>query len=117
MQGRLRLACARDGRVAGCRNRLSPRAPARRSAMDLILWRHCDAAPGVPDALRPLTPLGFRQAAQIAQWLGARLPGDCTIIASPALRAQQTAHAMGRAFATDERVAPGATTDTVLDAA
>jgi len=85
--------------------------------MDLILWRHCDAAPGVPDGLRPLTPLGFRQAAQIAQWLDARLPGDCTIVASPALRAQQTAQALGRAFTTDERVAPGATADMVLDAA
>lgn len=84
--------------------------------MDLILWRHCDAAPGVPDELRPLTPLGLAQAARIAQWLGARLPADCTIVASPALRAQQTARSLRRAFATDERLATGATADDVLAA-
>ncbi len=84
--------------------------------MDLILWRHCDAAPGVPDELRPLTPLGLAQAARIAQWLDARLPADCTIVASPALRAQQTAHSLRRAFATDERLATGTTADDVLAA-
>jgi len=82
--------------------------------MDLILWRHCDAAPGVPDELRPLTPLGLAQATRIAQWLDARLPADCTIVASPALRAQQTAQALRRAFGTDERLAPSTTADDVL---
>ncbi|HSC23561.1 MAG TPA: histidine phosphatase family protein [Casimicrobiaceae bacterium] len=85
--------------------------------MDLILWRHCDAAPGVPDESRPLTPLGAVQAVRIANWLATRLPHDCRIVASPALRAQQTARALGRAFETDGRLASGADPEAVLAAA
>lgn len=85
--------------------------------MDLILWRHCDAAPGVPDELRPLTPLGVKEAARIGRWLAARLPPNCRIIVSPALRAQQTAQALHRGFDTDPRLASGATPDSVLAAA
>ena len=33
--------------------------------MDLILWRHADAAPGEPDIDRPLTAKGLRQAARV----------------------------------------------------
>ena len=84
--------------------------------MDLILWRHCDAAPGVPDESRPLTPLGAKQAARIADWLVPRLPEGCRIVVSPALRAQQTARALGRPFATDARVAAGASPEAVLAA-
>jgi len=85
--------------------------------MELILWRHCDAAPGVPDELRPLTPLGAAQAARVARRLGAQLPSNCRIIVSPALRAQQTAQALHRGFDTDLRLASGATPDSVLAAA
>jgi phosphohistidine phosphatase len=85
--------------------------------VELILWRHCDAAPGVPDELRPLTPLGAKQAARIARWLDVRLPPDCRIVASPALRAQQTAQSLRREFDTDRRLASGATPDGVLAAA
>jgi len=85
--------------------------------VDLILWRHCDAAPGVPDESRPLTPLGTLQAVRIASWLATRLPHDCRIVASPALRAQQTARALGRAFETDGRLASGAAPELVLAAA
>ena len=84
--------------------------------MDLILWRHCDAAPGVPDESRPLTPLGAKQAARVAAWLAPRLPEGCRIVVSPALRAQQTARALGRTFATDPRVAAGASPEAVLAA-
>jgi len=84
--------------------------------VDLILWRHCDAAPGVPDESRPLTPLGAKQAARIADWLVPRLPEGCRIVVSPALRAQQTARALGRPFATDARVAAGASPEAVLAA-
>jgi len=84
--------------------------------VDLILWRHCDAAPGVPDELRPLTPLGAKQAARVAGWLAPRLPESCRIIVSPALRAQQTARALGPAFTTDPRVAAGASAEAVLAA-
>lgn len=80
--------------------------------MDLVLWRHCDAAPGVPDDGRPLTPRGLGQAARIAQWLGPRLPDAARILVSPALRAQQTAAALGRPFETHA----GAGTDTTIDA-
>ena len=73
--------------------------------MDLILWRHCDAAPGVPDELRPLTPLGVEQAARMARWLELRLPAHCRIVVSPALRARQTAQALHRDFETDARLA------------
>ena len=31
--------------------------------MELILWRHAEAAPGQPDAARPLTEHGRAQAA------------------------------------------------------
>lgn len=85
--------------------------------MDLILWRHCDAAPGVPDELRPLTPLGAAHAARIARQLDARLPPDCRIIVSPALRARQTAQALHRDFVTDPRLACGAAPEWVLAAA
>lgn len=85
--------------------------------MDLILWRHCDAAPGVPDELRPLTPLGRQDAARVAQWLAARLPVDCRILVSPAVRAQQTAQALGRPFETAPTLASGADADDVLAAA
>lgn len=85
--------------------------------MDLILWRHCEAAPGVPDELRPLTPLGAAHAARVAHRLDARLPPNCRIIVSTALRAQQTARALHRGFDTDARVASGATPDSVLAAA
>jgi len=85
--------------------------------MDLILWRHCDAEPGVPDELRRLTPNGARQAARMAQWLSPRLRDTCRIIVSPALRAQQTAQALGRAFRTVPALAPGACVADVLDAA
>lgn len=82
--------------------------------MDLILWRHCAAADGVPDESRPLTPLGMQQAARMARWLGERLPVDCRVVVSPALRAQQTARSLRRAFETDPRLASGAAPDAVL---
>ena len=84
--------------------------------MDLILWRHCDAAPGVPDESRPLTPLGAKQAVRVAGWLAPRLPENCRIIVSPAVRAQQTARALGRAFAADVRLAAGASPEALLAA-
>lgn len=85
--------------------------------MDLILWRHCDAEPGVPDDLRRLTAKGARQAARMAQWLAPRLPGTCRILVSPALRAQHTARALNRAFDTIPELASGAPVGSVLDAA
>jgi phosphohistidine phosphatase len=85
--------------------------------MDLILWRHCEAASGVPDELRPLTPLGGKQATRMARWLNERVPAGCRIIVSPALRAQQTAQALDRKFETVPEIGPGASVAGVLAAA
>ena len=40
--------------------------------MDLILWRHADAAQGGRDLERKLTARGSKQAARMAEWLVAR---------------------------------------------
>jgi phosphohistidine phosphatase len=85
--------------------------------MELILWRHCDAEPGVPDDLRRLTARGREQAARMARWLGAHLPADSAIIVSPAVRAQETAQALGRRYRTVREIGTGAAVDAVLAAA
>jgi len=85
--------------------------------MELILWRHCDAQAGVPDAARSLTPRGRDEAKKMAAWLAQRLVANARILVSPAARAQQTAAALGRAFETNASLAPGASIDNVLHAA
>ena len=68
--------------------------------MDLLLWRHADAAAGFPDHERALTYKGRLQAKRMAAWLNTRLPPDTLVLVSPALRAQQTASALKREFTT-----------------
>lgn len=85
--------------------------------MELILWRHAQAAAGEPDAARPLTERGRRQAERMARFLAPRLPADLRVIVSPARRAQETARALGRSFETVERIAPGCGIEETLDAA
>jgi phosphohistidine phosphatase len=109
--------------------------------MDLILWRHAQAQVGppgwVPDAanaervaqgLRPdllahedlaraLTPKGERQAERMAAWLHQRLPESTRVLVSPAVRAQQTALALGRAFKTVASLDPDAPPEALLEAA
>jgi len=85
--------------------------------MDLILWRHAEAEEGGPDMERRLTARGHKHAARVAKWLLQRLPSKCTVIASPARRARQTADALGMPYRTSERLAPGASVAEVLDAA
>lgn len=70
--------------------------------MELILWRHADAEDGKPDGERRLTDKGLKQAARMAKWLSARLPEEIIVMASPAVRAQQTA----RALAEDVKTVP-----------
>ena len=86
--------------------------------MRLFLARHAKAAPGHPDELRPLTPEGRDQARALATALAAR--GPDTVVASPLLRARETADAIARAAGAelriDERLAPGATLEGLLDA-
>jgi phosphohistidine phosphatase len=76
--------------------------------VELILWRHADAEDGADDLARRLTPKGHEQAAAMAKWLRAHLPKGCTVVASPAVRAQQTAEALGMKVVTDITLAPGA---------
>jgi phosphohistidine phosphatase len=82
--------------------------------VELILWRHCDAQAGVPDELRRLTPEGRSDAQRSARWLAPRLPANCRIRVSPAVRAQQTAHALTLPFETDAQLATGASVADVL---
>ena len=83
--------------------------------MRLFVVRHAKAAPGEPDAQRPLTEAG--QAA--AKALGERLAGEGldAVISSPLVRARQTAEAIasaaGLTVQTDDRLAPGATEESV----
>ena len=85
--------------------------------MDLILWRHADAAEGGRDLDRKLTAKGHKQAARVAQWLNAQLPSKYTVISSPARRARETADALGVRYKISERLAPGAAPSDILVAA
>jgi len=84
--------------------------------MDVILWRHADAADGKPDLERELTPKGHEQAARVAKWLREHLPSPFSVVASPALRAQQTAAALGVQVEIDKALAPGASVEQILAA-
>src|SRR5262245_45983024 len=85
--------------------------------MDLILWRHAEAEEGANDLARELTPKGERQAARVAEWLLQRLPSRFALISSPAVRAQQTAQALGIPVKTAKDIAPGAAVSAILEAA
>jgi len=85
--------------------------------MDLILWRHAEAADGVPDHARELTTKGIKQAAKIAAFLHQHLPGSRRILVSPATRTQQTAAALTSHFTLAPTISPGASAQAVLQAA
>jgi phosphohistidine phosphatase len=85
--------------------------------MQLILWRHAQADDGKQDLERELTAKGRRQAAKVAAWLRKRLPEKCRVLASPAVRARQTAAALGMEVSVVERLSPGASVKDVLEAA
>ena len=77
--------------------------------MDIIFWRHAEAedlAAGISDAQRPLTAKGRRQAKQMAGWLRPRLPADCRVFVSPAVRARETASALKMPFETEPAIGP-----------
>ena len=84
--------------------------------MDLILWRHADAAPGSRDLERKLTARGHKQAKHVSAWLTARLPSRYTLLVSPARRARETADALGTHYKIVERLAPGAAPGDILEA-
>lgn len=86
--------------------------------MDLILWRHAEAIDldlVGDDMVRTLTPRGEKQAARMAAWLDRQLPEGAKVWASPALRAEHTAKALGRKFKTSPALAPLATVDQLLE--
>lgn len=85
--------------------------------MDLILWRHAEAEPatdGVEDQLRPLTSRGEKQAARMAVWLDRQLPDGLRVVCSPALRAEQTAKALGRKYKLRAELLPEGTPEDLL---
>jgi phosphohistidine phosphatase len=84
--------------------------------MDLILWRHAEAEDGTPDTARELTAKGEKQAQKMAKWLKARIAGPVRILASPAMRAQQTAQALSAKFATNTELDVGASARQILGA-
>lgn len=89
--------------------------------MRLYLVRHADAEPGEPDELRPLTGYGRQQAREVGALLAAEGAGGAVVVTSPLLRARETAEEIARALGTtaepDDRLAPGATADSVREAA
>ena len=85
--------------------------------MELILWRHAEAEDRHPDMARALTAAGHAQAEKMAAWLKPQLAAGTRILVSPAIRAQQTAAALGLDFSTLEALAPGASAQTLLQAA
>lgn len=87
--------------------------------MDLLLWRHADARDareGEPDAERPLTPKGERQAQRMARWLNQHLPEGTRVLVSPTLRTRQTAQALERKFRIVDAIAPDASVESLLGA-
>jgi phosphohistidine phosphatase len=89
--------------------------------MRLYLVRHADAEPGEPDELRPLTAHGRQQARELGAQLAAEGATGAAVVTSPLLRARETAEEIARALGTtaqpDERLAPGATADSVRETA
>ena len=88
--------------------------------MHLILWRHAEAeegSPSLPDAKRRLTPRGDKQAQDMAKWLKPRLPKKTRILVSPAVRTQQTAHALALPFEIEPKIAVGASAADLFSAA
>jgi phosphohistidine phosphatase len=85
--------------------------------MDLILWRHARAEDGVPDLERRLTARGREDARRVGAWLRDRLPVDGVhVLCSPAVRARQTADALGGRYEVVDALAPGADADAAIEA-
>ncbi len=86
--------------------------------MDLILWRHAEAqewTQGCDDMARRLTSRGEKQAKRMAGWLDRQLPDNTRILVSPAVRAEQTANALGRKFKIRPELAPDGTVAQLLE--
>jgi phosphohistidine phosphatase len=85
------------------------------AAVLVYLCRHAQAGPGEPDELRALTPTGVEQARRLGELLAAADVTPEVVVASPLVRARQTAalvaRALGAELRVDTRLAPGATVD------
>ena len=85
--------------------------------MRIFLVRHAEAAPGDPDELRALTPVGRAQARELGSRLAAEGVRPAVVLTSPLLRARETggelARATGAPAQPDERLKPGATAEDV----
>lgn len=83
--------------------------------MHLILVRHAKAAPGSPDAGRPLTRSGRHAATMLGELLAERSLD--AVVSSPLRRALETAAAIAAAAGleplVDDRLAPGASLEGV----
>ena len=88
--------------------------------MDLILWRHAEAQEpegDMTDLDRALTRRGDKQAARMAAWLDRQLPEGTRILASPAVRTEQTVRALGRQYRLQDELRPGASPEQLLQLA
>ena len=84
---------------------------------NLILWRHAEAQDLLlagSDFGRALTAKGESQAAVMAGWIKQHLPKDICIIASPAMRAEQTVQALNLPYKINKNLLPEASIDSVL---
>jgi phosphohistidine phosphatase SixA len=83
----------------------------------VYLVRHAEAAPGEPDDLRPLTSAGRADARDLGARLAAEGLRPAVVLTSPLLRARETAGELARELGchaeADERLAPGATAESV----
>jgi phosphohistidine phosphatase len=83
----------------------------------LILWRHAEAIDLElvgDDMERTLTPRGEKQAARMAAWLDRQLPDGAKVLSSTAVRADQTARALGRKYKSSSALAPLSNADDLL---
>lgn len=85
--------------------------------MQIILWRHAEAAPGNPDEARPLTDIDRLHTQQMAQWLRPRLPYNLLILSSPAVRTRQTAEALGLPLTRSDALVKHSSAAAMCDAA
>lgn len=65
--------------------------------------------------LRALSPKGLKQAARMAAWLERKVPEQTRVVCSPALRADQTAMALGRKYKVRDEVGPHGDVDSLLE--
>ncbi|MGH2669276.1 MAG: SixA phosphatase family protein [bacterium] len=88
--------------------------------MVLFLVRHAHAESGEPDETRPLSERGRAEARTLAGSLAQHETPPVLVLSSPLLRARETADEIGRVTAAelrvDERLLPGATPGSLLDA-